>query len=123
MPCLLSVNGMIMDVLQLFFMLLVFVVVLFAACYTTKFLVKTGYIQGKTHNIELKESYRIAPGKNIQILKIGSKYIAVAESKEGLTFLAELSEEELDFTVDTPKTDVAFSDVFLGLLNKKRKED
>lgn len=122
MPCFLSVSSTLSDVIQLLFMLLVFVVVLAAACYTTKFLVKTGYIQSKTTNIEILENYRIAPNKNIQIVKIGTKYIAVAVGRETITFLAELSEEELDFHKEEPVGAPDFKEVFGNMLKKKKKD-
>lgn len=123
MPCFLSVSSTLSDVIQLLFMLLVFVVVLVAACYTTKFLVKTGYIQSKTTNIEIMENYRIAPNKNIQIVKIGTKYIAVAVGKDNVTFLAELSEEELEFRKEEPVSAPAFTEIFGNMLKKKKKDE
>ena len=121
MPCFLVASSMLTDILQLLFMLLVFVVVIAAACYTTRFLVKAGYIQGKTSNIELKESFRIAPNKSIQIIKIGTKYVAVAVGKDEVTFLAELSEEELEFP-ELPQMNsypAAFSEI-MNYVKKKR---
>lgn len=122
MPCYLSVSSTLSDVIQLLFMLLVFVVVLVAACYTTKFLVKTGYIQSKTTNIEVMENYRIAPNKSIQIVKIGTKYIAVAVGKEEVTFLTELSQEELEFQKADPVNAPAFTEVFSNMLKKKKSK-
>lgn len=123
MPCYLSVSSTLSDVIQLLFMLLVFVVVLAAACYTTKFLAKTGYIRSKTANIEMLESYRIAPNKSIQIVKIGTKYVAVAVGKEEVTFLAELSEDELELQKAEPVNMPAFTEVFGNMLKKKKKSE
>lgn len=123
MPCFLSVSSTLSDVIQLLFMLLVFVVVLAAACYTTKFLAKTGYIQSKTANIEILESYRLAPNKSVQILKIGTKYVAVAAGKEEITFLTELSEDELELQKAETLNAPAFTEVFGSMLKKRKKSE
>lgn len=120
MQCILSASSTLSDILQLLFMLVAFVVVLFAACYTTKFMAKKGFIQPKTNNIEVKEMYRISPNKVIQIVRIGTKYIAIAVGKDEITYLTELTEEQLDFTVQNNEINgFSFSEVFKQMKENK----
>lgn len=49
-------------------------------------------------NMELIEAFRIAPGKYIQIVKIGTRYLALAVCKDTVTLLTELQEDEVKIT-------------------------
>lgn len=75
--------------------LVLFVVVLWVTWAVTKWM--GGYQRGKWAggNIEMLESFRIASDKYVQIIRVADKYIAVAVSKDNVTFLAQLTESEL----------------------------
>jgi flagellar protein FliO/FliZ len=49
----------------------------------------------RASNIELIEAYRISNNKCIQIVRIGEKYIAIAVSKDTVSMLCELTEDEI----------------------------
>lgn len=92
---LLSVVSTADSYLQFITVLVLFVLVLGITYATTRWI--ASYQRGKTNggNIEVIESFRIAPNKYIQIVRTGSKYLAVAIGKDEVHMLAELSEEEL----------------------------
>ncbi len=81
--------------LQLIASLLVFVVVLAAALFSTKWL--ANYQKGvrANGNIEVMESTQLTTNKYIQIVRIGEKYLAIAVCKDTVTVLCEIPVEEL----------------------------
>ena len=89
------------NVLQLVALLIVFVIVLMATYYVTKWIAKTGMIQSGARNIKVVETIKIAQNKYIQIIQIGSKYYSIGITKDSITYLSELDEDQLDLSVNT----------------------
>lgn len=109
------------NVLQLIAVLFVFILVLVITYYTTKWIGKSGFVQVQSQNISVVETFKIAPNKYIQIIKIGTKYYAIAVSKDSVGFLTELSEEQLSFEKREDMTQVSFKDVMDKVLPKRKK--
>jgi len=86
------------NVLQLCAILIVFVLVLAATYYVTKWIGKSGAIQMQSQNIKVIETFKIAPNKYIQIIQLGSQYYSIGITKENITFLTPLTEEQLDLS-------------------------
>lgn len=84
------------NLLQLLALIIVFVIVLAATYYITKWIAKSGMMQSQSKNIKVKETFKIATGKYIQIIQLGTKYYAIGVTKEEITFLTPLDEEQLD---------------------------
>ena len=63
-------------------MLLVFVIVLAATYYFTKWMAGFQKERNLSGNIEVIETARISTTKYIQIVRIGSKYMAIAVGKD-----------------------------------------
>ena len=111
------------NVLQMIGILIVFVLILFATYYVTKWVAKSGMVQNHAENIKVIETFRIAQNKYIQIIQIGSRYCAIAVSKDQFTFLTELKEEELNLSsFQRNMTNVSFREV-LGRMKKENKKD
>lgn len=106
---------------QLFTMIVVFLLVLFLAYLTSRL---AGNIQrGRTHagNMQVMETMQIATGKYLQIVCAGGKYVLIALTKDNVTFLCELEEEQLRFAgQDT--TGIDFKRVLAGLHSSKVDE-
>lgn len=98
-------------VLELFGSILIFILVLVACYYTTKWIGKTELLNHPAANISVLETYRIAPGKVIQIVKTGEKYIVIGVTKDHIEKLAELSKEEYTEKVQISKPDGQFGDI------------
>ena len=105
---------------QLFIVVVVFVLILFATYYVTKWIAKSGYVQTQSKNISVVETFKVAPNKYIQIIKLGNKYYSIGVSKENITFLTELTEEQLDFTKADVKPNIDFKDVLNKVLPKRK---
>lgn len=85
------------NILQLLALVIVFIIVLAATYYFTKWIAKSGMIQSQSKNIKVKETFKIATGKYIQIIQLGTKYYAIGVSKDQINFLTPLDEDQLNF--------------------------
>lgn len=108
-------------VVQFITVLVIFIGVLALAAFLTKWIAKYQNIKISNRNIQVIETERIAPNKYVQIVKIGSKYVAVAITKEHVTMLSELNEDELEFKEDLPDEKLSFQS-FLDMAKKRSSE-
>ncbi len=81
---------------QLVTVLLIFIVVLFLTYITTKLVAGFAKQQNVNRNIDVIESNRVAPSKFIAIVRVGKRYLALGIGKDEITYLTELSEDELE---------------------------
>lgn len=103
---------------QFLIVLVIFAGVLLVTFFVTKWM--AGYQKGKRSgtNIELVESAPLTNNKHIQIVRIGAKYVALAISKDDVTKVCELSEEELVLTDDSASNG-SFKDVWAKIRNSE----
>ncbi len=85
------------NIVQLLGLVLLLVIILFAAYYTSRFIGKMKLGQLKNSNFDVIDSYRISQGKLLQIVKIGKKYIVISVGKENVNYITELQEADLVF--------------------------
>ena len=109
------------SVLQFIVMLVIFVAVLAATYFFTKWM--AGYQKEKTSsgNIDIIETARISATKYIQIVRIGQKYVAIGVGKDEITNLGEVSREDLIFKEENPDNNLNFKDIlekFKGEIKK-----
>lgn len=102
--------------LELLSVLLIFIVVLAATIFTTKWIAGYQKQQGANGNIELLDAVRLNGNKYIQLVRIGEVYVALAVCKDTVTTIAEIPVEQIKFSGEQGKT-VRFAD----LLNKLKK--
>lgn len=99
------------NILQLLGLAVIFVLILVATYYTTKWVGKNSSIQPHANNIKVVETFRLSQSKYIQIIKVGTnKYLAIAVGKDSVELLTELTEEELDFTEPGKPVSMKFSE-------------
>ncbi len=115
------------NILQLLGAVVVFVLILFATYYVSKWIAKSGALQSHARNIKVIEISKVAPDKYIQIVKIGDKYYSIGVTKENITFLTELQEEQLDLNppeemVVNEPFKMVFDKVSTVIKNKQKKE-
>ena len=115
------------SVVQFLTVLLIFAVVLIVTFLVTKWLGNYQKQQGMGANIEIVDSARISPNAYVEILHIGTKYVAVAVSKENVSFLCELSEDEITMKEDRNMGAVDFKSIFakakVDMLEKKEQHE
>ena len=72
-------------------MLIIFILVLVVTYYTTRFVAGAKKGSFKTGNMEILQ---LGNGKYLQLLRLGSRYVVVAVTKEHVELLTELSSDE-----------------------------
>lgn len=107
------------NVMQLVGLIVLFVLILAATYYTTRWIGKTSLGQGRSKNISVIETYKISQNKFIQIVKLGEKYIAVGISKEHIEYLTELDPEQLVFQEMNGLEQTDFKSIFSNLMSKQ----
>lgn len=111
------------NVFQLIGLLAVFILILTAAYFVTKWVGNTTMQGQKNQNISIIETFRLTPNKYIQILRLGDKYVAVAVTKEHIEYLTEISEKALSLPEGGERqfsSNVDFKEVFAKI---KKKND
>ncbi len=102
------------SIVQLFTVLLIFVFVLALAYITTKFTAGLQKGRYQSANVEIIETFKIAPTKYIQVVRIGEKYFSYVVCKETVTLLGELAKDDItEFAKNSENTAmVSFKDIF-----------
>ena len=98
-------------ILQFITVLLIFVIVLAVTYFVTRWVGNYQKMQNSGNNIQIVESVRISPSAYVEILRVGKKYIAVAVSKENVTYLTDLSEDEITLREDSGVSTLDFGSI------------
>lgn len=86
--------------LDLITVLFIFVFVIIVTLFTTKYIANYQKVQNAGRNIEVLETYRLSQSKYIQIVKIGKKKMALAVTKDNITMLSTLEDDDVSFEDD-----------------------
>ncbi len=109
---LLSSGNGVDSIVQLITVLVIFVFVLAVTYLVTKWIAGFQKQQNTGKNIQVVETTRMSPNQYAQILKLGkNKYVAVAVSKENVTLLATLEEDDIDEDTQSNVARGDFSDI------------
>ena len=109
-------------IFKLIFLVIIFIDILVLSYLGTKWYAISSLVKNKTNNIEIKESFQLAPGKTISIVRIGEKYVALAQFKDNVVKLADLTEEELILNREVEISDSSFKDVFSNIVKSRKKD-
>lgn len=104
----------------LFFLALAFVVVL--AIIVTRFVANQRF-RSYNKNIKILESISIGYNSSICIIQIGSKYILVGVTKETVTFLQNINENDIEIVSDLPNYQASFKKYLDKYLIRKGEKD
>jgi flagellar protein FliO/FliZ len=86
------------SIYQFVVVLVIFIGVLFLTAFATKWIANYMHNQNSNpySNFEVIDTYNMGPNHRLMILKVGkNKYYTIALGKETVTFIGELTEEEL----------------------------
>lgn len=121
--CNILLSGTIGNIFQLIGLIIVFILILCATYYTSKWIGKSSFTQQKVANIQVIETFRLSQTKYIQIIRAGTgRYFVIAVSKENITYIAELNEDDIILRDDSQTAEkVSFSDIMKKL--KKHNEE
>lgn len=107
---------------QLLTLFIIFVIVLALTYYVTRFVGNYQKSRMAGSNISILETMRISNSKYIQIVKIGSKVFAIAVAKDTVTYLCELSEDELVYNNASSGGMLKNNESFKEILEKFKKD-
>ena len=110
------------NILQLLAVIVVFVIVLAATYYVSKWIAKSGLVQTQSKKIKVIETFKITTGSYIQIIQLGTKYYAIGVTKDSITYLTPLEEEQLDLQPSAIQGQkISFKEMF-DKISKKNKD-
>ena len=103
------------SIVQLLTVVIIFIFVLVLTYIATRFTAELQKGKMANSNIDIVETFKIAPTKYIQIARIGEKYFSYVVCKDTVTLLGELTKNdvlELGKTQTSSIFDVSFKEVF-----------
>lgn len=120
--------GLATDVIKLIASIVVFVFVIAATYFTTRFI---GNYQKKTlkgTNFDTIEVYRLTPNKYLQLIRMGNQYVVIAVCKDTVTTICTLDGDNLVMPEETEQKALnlgiepqSFSEMFERLKNKDKE--
>ena len=86
------------NALELIGLIIVFILILFATYYTSRWIAKNGVNMQNSGNIKIVETYRVSQTKYLQIVKVGhGRFFLFSVTKDNISFISELNEDDIDF--------------------------
>ena len=108
---------------ELLGLILIFVIVLVVCYYTTRFVAGRQLVQKKMGNFEVVETFPIAQNKYLQLIRMANKYIVISVSKDSVTYITELEEEQVcQIQNNAAVSGKSFMEVLSGLTKKKEEQ-
>ena len=107
------------DIAQFFTVLIVFIFVLALSMFCAKWVGNYQKAQLSGGSAEVIETIRIAQGKWLQIIRIGSKYKVIAVSRDNVTYLGDVDESDIKKT--DPEEKKSFSEILSKAFSDKDK--
>lgn len=110
------------NLFQLIIVLVIFVIVLFATYYVTKWI--AGYQKTQLHNKNFKviETMKVTNGKYLQLIQVGKEeYFVIGIGKDELTTIGRLSKDQIYEITDDNLSEKSnrFSEVLASFRDKK----
>ncbi len=106
--------------LQFISILIIFIAVLAATYYVTKWIANYQKGAESGRNIDIIETCKISATKYVQIIRIGERYVAIGVSKDEITNLGDVSAEDLVLNAE-PKESMSFKEVLEKIKGEKKK--
>ena len=107
------------SVVQFLTVFLVFLLVLALTYFTTRFVGNFQKSATINKNFEAIETYKIANGKYLQLVRIGEKYYAIAIGKDTVTTVCEIPKE--DIVIKSSTDIVQGADSFKTIMENAKK--
>lgn len=106
------------NALQLIGLIIVFVLILAAAYFTSKFVGTTTVTNLKNRNFKVIETYKIAPNRFLQIIEVSGKYVVIGVSKDHIEYITELDADQV-IKSDGEIAPINFKDILNNIKIKK----
>jgi len=109
--------------LELAWLVILCVLVIAASYFVTRFIGgRQAKLRKKNSNFELLDACSLGSNKYLQIVKIGEKYIVISVTKDSISYITEVSREDLVLMGDGSQGN-AFGDLLLKLTGRKKKDN
>lgn len=113
------------NLFQLIVVLVIFIVILFATYYVTKWIAGYQKTQIWNKNFKVIETIKITGNKYLQIVQVGKEdYYVIGIGKEEITMLGKLNAEQLIEIDDAPKQAkrISFSEILASFREQNEKD-
>ena len=91
----LEVKSIGQSIAEFIFLLVVFILILVACVFTTRFVARQQMQRGRNSNFKPIETYQVAQNRYLQLVQIGTRYFVISVTKDGISLLCELQQDEL----------------------------
>lgn len=108
---LLSVGSSLNAIAEFITVLFIFLLILAITYFTTRWIANFQKQKINSANIHVIETYRITTNKYLQIIQAGKKCFVIAVCKDTVTYLTEISEDDLDIRPEEPIEPVRFKEI------------
>jgi flagellar protein FliO/FliZ len=109
--------------LKLIGLIIVFILIIVACYYVTRFVGSRQLGKIKTSNFKPIDTYRLSQNQYLQIIKIGNRFILIAVNKDSVSKLMDLSEDEIILFDKTGTDTKSFHDIMSGMMKKKTDDE
>lgn len=108
---------------KLCMLLIAFILILVASYYVTRWYAQSSFVHRQNHNMEIVDTLSMGPNRQICIVRIGQKYIAVSVCKDHIRFLTEVSGDEIEFEPKTETETRSFQEIFKEMAGRRFTSD
>lgn len=108
------------NALQLFGLIILFFLIIVATYVTSKFIGNYKLGQMKNKNFKVIETYKVAPNKFLQLIKVGNKYLVISIGKEEIHNITEIPEEDVILPIENEQHGLKFSDLIAKVQGKQQ---
>ena len=108
---------------ELIVLIIIFLLIIASCYYVTKFIGGKQLKQMKHSNFTVLDTYRVTQNKFLQLVRMGNQYVVIAVTKDTISVIAHLSEDEIIKPDTNSMQDVNFKHLLSNLMNKKNSEE
>lgn len=111
MICLVTGMSTIENALRLVGLIIVFVLILVAAYFTSRIVGGNAVANTRNRNMKVIETFKVAPNRFLQIIEVSGKYILIGVGKDTIEFMTEL-DPEMIISNEKEIAPIQFKDMF-----------
>lgn len=105
--------------LKLFGLVILFVLIIVACYYVTRFVGSKSMGTIRESNINVIDVHRINQNQCLLIVKVGKRFYLLASGKDSVSLLSELKEDDISLISAAGNKTLKFQDVFSAMAKKK----